>query len=68
LNEFGEKQAAQKSMLLEMEARLEKMNSADAVRKSGEVEEASKETVQKNTIWSPGAFSGKKQFFSANDL
>lgn len=68
LNEFGNKQAAQKSMLLEMEARLEKMNSADAVRKSGEVEESAPETVQKNTIWSPGAFSGKKQFFSANDL
>lgn len=68
LNEFGQKQAAQKGMLLDMEARLEKMNSADAVRKSGEVEETAPETVQKNTIWSPGAFSGKKQFFSANDL
>lgn len=68
LNEFGDKQAAQKGMLLEMEARLEKMNSADAVRKSGYVEETAPETVQKNTIWSPGAFSGKKQFFSANDL
>jgi len=67
-NEFGEKLEVSKNRLAEFEARLEKMNSSDAVRKSGDLdEEATDNTVQKG-IWSPGAFSGKSSYFSVNDL
>ena len=70
LNGFGEKLEVNKGRLAELEARLEKMNSLDAVKKSGELDETKPETVQKNTKWSPGAFSGKADsgFFSVNDL
>ena len=70
LGEFGDKLEVNKARLAELEARLEKMNYLDAVKKSGELEESKPETVQKNTKWSPGAFSGKADngFFSVNDL
>lgn len=67
LGEFGQKLEVNKNAILEMESRLEKLNSSDAVKKSGEVEETKSEPVQKG-IWSPGAFSGKSSYFSVNDL
>lgn len=70
VNEFGQRLEVNKGMIAEMESRLEKMNSLDALKKSGDLdEETQPETVQKS-IWSPGAFSGKKSsgFFSVNDL
>ncbi len=59
MNEYGEKLSVEKGRLDSFEQRLEKMNSADALRKSGDLVEEPGTTVQKNTIWSPGAFSGK---------
>lgn len=68
MNEFGQSLDTQKSWISSMEERLEKMNNSDAVKKSGDLDEARPEPVQKNTIWSPGAFSGKSSYFSVNDL
>lgn len=54
-NEFGEELKAAKSRFAEFEKALEIVNSAEAVKKSGEIETAP-ERVQKTSIWN-GAFS-----------
>jgi hypothetical protein len=66
LDEFGPKLEASKSRLAELEARLEKFNSEDAVRKSSDLEPEEK-SVQKGTSWN-GAFSGKSKGFSVDTL
>lgn len=60
MNEFGTKLEASKSRLADLENALEKMNKADAVKKSvGLVDEPTGEVVQKDASWN-GAFSGKR--------
>lgn len=66
---FGTKLEASKSRLAELESRLEKVNSGDALRKSADLEESPADnTVQKGTSWN-GAFSGKSSNgFSVDNL
>lgn len=66
---FGTKLEASKSRLAELESRLEKVNSGDALRKSVDLEESPTDnTVQKGTSWN-GAFSGKSSNgFSVDNL
>lgn len=60
MNEFGTKLEASKSRLANLESALEKMNKADAVKKSVELsDEGTVEVVQKDASWN-GAFSGKR--------
>lgn len=60
MNQFGDKLEASKSRLSELESALEKMDRADAVKKSaGLVDEPTVEVVQKDASWN-GAFSGKR--------
>jgi hypothetical protein len=68
VNEFGQRLEVNKGMIAEMESRLEKMNALDALKKSGDLDEETQPEPLQKSIWSPGAFSGKKQFFSATDL
>ena len=65
LDGFGNKIEAQKSRLAELESSLEKMNKADALKKSAEVEQP-RAVKTTNTSWN-GAFSGKSHF-SVDDL
>jgi hypothetical protein len=65
-NEFGTKLEAAKSRLAEFEKALEVVNSADAVRKSADVDSSAGEVVQKSSTGWNGAFSGKK--FSVDQL
>ena len=56
-SEFGNKLEASKSRLAELEGRLEKINSSDALKKSADLsEEPAVKNVQKETSWN-GAFS-----------
>lgn len=66
---FGEKLETSKSRLAELESRLEKVNSGDALKKSADLEESpADKTVQKGTSWN-GAFSGKSSNgFSVDNL
>ena len=66
MGEFGNKLETSKNRLAEMESRLEKMNASEAFKKSAELEDTAEETVQKST-WN-GAFSGKGNFFSVDNL
>lgn len=65
LDGFGNKIEATKSRLAELESSLEKMNKADAFKKSAEVEQP-RPVKTKDTSWN-GAFSGKSHF-SVDDL
>lgn len=65
MGEFGNKIEATKSRLLDLEKSLEKMNAADALKKSAEVEQT-RAVKTENTTWN-GAFSGKS-YFSVDDL
>ena len=56
MGEFGEKLETSKGRLVEMENRLEKMNSSEAFRKSADVDSPAGTSVQKPTFWG-GAFS-----------
>ena len=66
-DEFGTKIEATKARILELEGSLEKMNSADAFRKSADVAEPRAAVETKETTWN-GAFSGKRSRFSVDDL
>lgn len=55
-DEFGHKIEAQKNRLSELENSLEKMNSSEAFKKSGDVESKPVSNVQTNDFWK-GAFS-----------
>ena len=60
MTEFGTKLEASKSRLANLESALEKMNKADAVKKSVDLsDEETVEVVQKDASWN-GAFSGKR--------
>jgi len=60
LSGFGEKLDTAKNRLTELEHSLEKINSGDAVRKSGELADDSLvKNVQDDSSWN-GAFSGKR--------
>lgn len=68
ISEFGQKLeeldkglAAAKSAVSDFEKNLDKFNSAGAIKKSGEVEKASAEKVQKDDDWN-GAFSVQSLF------
>jgi len=70
INGLVENVTAQKAALAAMEARVEKMNSSDAIRKSAELENDSAEkNVQSNSLWN-GAFSPgpRRSGFSVDDL
>jgi len=68
MGEVGTKLETSKARLAEMEARLEKMNSSEAFRKSADLEtEPAEKNVQKGTSWN-GAFSGKSSGFSVDNL
>ena len=60
MTEFGTKLEASKSRLANLESALEKMNKADAVKKSVDLsDEETVDVVQKDASWN-GAFSGKR--------
>lgn len=70
INGLVENVETQKARLAEMESRVEKMNSSDAIKKSAELENDSAENnVQSNSLWN-GAFSpgGRRSGFSVDDL
>lgn len=69
LNGFGNKLEASKSRLAELENALEKMNSADAVKKSADLNnEPAEKNLQKSSSWN-GAFSGNSnKRFSVDNL
>ena len=58
-----------KNRLAELESKLEKVNSSDAIRKSVDLEPevSTEKNVQTRTSWN-GAFSGKSNGFSVDDL
>lgn len=57
----------QKARVADMEARVEKMNSSDAMKKSADLEKSVEKSVQSETSWN-GAFSGRRSSFSVDDL
>lgn len=67
LDGFGTKIEATKARILELEGSLEKMNASDALKKSAEVGESRPAVQTKNDAWN-GAFSGKHNRFSVDDL
>lgn len=67
LEGFGTKIEATKARILELEGSLEKMNASDALKKSAEVGESRPAVQTKNNAWN-GAFSGKSNRFSVDDL
>lgn len=67
LDGFGTKIEATKARILELEGSLEKMNASDALKKSAEVGESRPAVQTKNNAWN-GAFSGKQNRFSVDDL
>lgn len=67
LEEFSENVNASKSRLAELEKRLEKINSAEAFRKSAVLETEEQATPEQDSLWN-GAFSGKSNRFSVDNL
>lgn len=71
INGLVENVTAQKMALAAMEARVEKMNSSDAIRKSADLENDSAENdVQSNSLWN-GAFSPgprRRSTYSVDDM
>lgn len=68
MTNLGTSIETQKARVAEMESRIEKMNSSDAMRKSADLDSKSVEkNVQSDTSWN-GAFSGRRSSFSVDDL
>lgn len=69
INGLVENVATTKAAIAAMEARVEKMNSSDALRKSADLEDSVEKNVQSNSLWN-GAFSPgpRKSGFSVDDL
>lgn len=66
MDSLGQNLETQKQRVAAMEARIEKMNSSDAMKKSADFEKVAEKNVQSDT-WN-GAFSGRRSSFSVDDL